>query len=230
MTDNRTAALRRGLIASVHIAKTDMQLDEDTYRALLKAVTGHASAGKCTVPQLKAMLAEMRAKGWTPRPRAGQVPTALRPLHNKIAALCTSLECPLSYGEEPLRKFLCNLNMDYFLKKCLGNDYLEFDCEATIREIKSDIIRNRRYASIEHSVAREIWDSLRAVDANNASAMLVEMGEDAFDYMVGELYDHDRSLLPIMNRPNGQCVGFWERIWPCACEVWRKELAKEFPA
>lgn len=133
-------------------------------------------------------------------------------------------------GEEPLRKFLCNLNMDYFLKKCLGNAYLEFDCEATIREIKSDIIRNRRYASIEHSVAREIWDSLRAVDANNASAMLVEMGEDAFDYMVGELYDHDRSLLPIMNRPNGQCVGFWERIWPCACEVWRKELAKEFPA
>ena len=104
MPDNRTAAFRRGLIASVHIAKADMQLDEDTYRALLKAVTGHASAGKCTVPQLKAMLAEMRAKGWTPRPRAGQVPTALRPLHNKIAALCTSLECPLSYAEEIIKR------------------------------------------------------------------------------------------------------------------------------
>lgn len=100
MTDNRTAALRRGLIASVHIAKTDMQLDEDTYRALLKAVTGHDSAGKCTVPQLKAMLAEMRAKGWTPRPLAGQVPAALRPLHSKIEALCKNLERPLSYAEE----------------------------------------------------------------------------------------------------------------------------------
>ena len=99
MTDNRTAAFRRGLIASVHIAKADMQLDEDTYRALLKAVTGHDSAGKCTVPQLKAMLAEMRAKGWTPRPLSGQVPAALRPLHNKIAALCTSLERPLSYAD-----------------------------------------------------------------------------------------------------------------------------------
>lgn len=99
MTDNRTAALRRGLIASVHIAKADMQLDEDTYRDLLKAVTGHGSAGNCTVPQLKAMLAEMRAKGWTPRPLAGQVPAALRPLHTKIAALCKSLERPLSYAE-----------------------------------------------------------------------------------------------------------------------------------
>ena len=116
-------------------------------------------------------------------------------------------------GEGQFRTFLCRLNdMGYFFQKCLGNAYLEFDCEATIREIKSDIIRDRRYASIEHSVAREIWDSLRDVDANNASAMLVEMGEDAFDYMVGELYDHDRSLLPIMNRPNGQCVDFWERI------------------
>ena len=100
MTDSRTTAFRRGLIASVHIAKADMQLDEDTYRALLKAVTDHDSAGKCTVPQLKAMLAEMRAKGWTPRPRAGQVPAALRPLHSKIAALCENLERPLSYAEE----------------------------------------------------------------------------------------------------------------------------------
>ena len=104
MTDNRTAAFRRGLIASVHIAKADMQLDEDTYRALLKAVTGHDSAGKCTVPQLKAMLAEMRANGWTPRPLVRQVPAALRPLHTKIAALCKSLERPLSYAESLLTR------------------------------------------------------------------------------------------------------------------------------
>lgn len=63
-------------------------------------VTGHASAGKCTVPQLKAMLAEMRAKSWTPRPFAGQAQAALRPLHAKIKALCESLERPLSYAEE----------------------------------------------------------------------------------------------------------------------------------
>lgn len=100
MTDNRTAALRRGLIATIHIAKGQMGLDDDAYQGLLESVTGYKSSAKCTVPQLKAVIAEMRnSKGWTPRPRAGQVPTALRPLHNKIAALCTSLERPLSYAE-----------------------------------------------------------------------------------------------------------------------------------
>ena len=100
MTDNRTAALRRGLIATIHIAKGQMGLDDDAYQGLLESVTGYKSSAKCTVPQLKAVIAEMRnSKGWTPRPLAGQVPAALRPLHNKIAALCTSLERPLSYAE-----------------------------------------------------------------------------------------------------------------------------------
>lgn len=100
--DTRAAAYRKGLIASVHIAAGEMALDEDTYRNLLSSVTGRDSAGKCSVPQLKAVLAEMRDKGWQPRPRAGQsaaIPAALRPLHAKVAALCKSIGRPLSYAE-----------------------------------------------------------------------------------------------------------------------------------
>lgn len=105
MTDNRTAALRRGLIATIHIAKGQMGLDDDAYQGLLESVTGHKSSAKCTVPQLKAVIAEMRnRKGWTPRPLAGQVPADLRPLHSKIEALCKSLECPLSYAEEIIKR------------------------------------------------------------------------------------------------------------------------------
>lgn len=100
--DTRAAAYRKGLIASVHIAAGDMGLDEAAYRAMLESVTGRNSAGKCSVPQLKAVLAEMRDKGWQPRPRAGQsagIPAALRPLHAKVAALCKSIGRPLSYAE-----------------------------------------------------------------------------------------------------------------------------------
>ena len=61
--------LRAGLIASVKIAQKDLGLDDATYRSLLQAVTRQDSAARCTVPQLKAMLAELRAKGWSPRPR-----------------------------------------------------------------------------------------------------------------------------------------------------------------
>ena len=49
MTDNRTAALRRGLIATIHIAKGQMGLDDDTYQGLLESVTGHKSSANCTV-------------------------------------------------------------------------------------------------------------------------------------------------------------------------------------
>lgn len=105
--DTRAAAYRRGLIASVHIAAGDMALDEATYRDLLSSVTGRDSAGKCNVPQLKAVLAEMRNKGWQPRPRTGQstaIPAALRPLHGKVAALCESIERPLSYADEIIKR------------------------------------------------------------------------------------------------------------------------------
>ena len=52
--------LRAGLIASVKIAQKDLGLDDTTYRSLLQGVTGMDSAARCTVPQLKAMLAELR--------------------------------------------------------------------------------------------------------------------------------------------------------------------------
>ena len=130
-------------------------------------------------------------------------------------------------GSGPFRKFLCGVDMGYFFNKCLGNAYLEFDCEATIREIRKDIIRDRREGNIEHDAAREIWESLDDLDTNSAYGMLAEMGEDAFDYMVDELYGHDRSMLPNITRPKCDCTNFWQQIWPCACEVWRKELATD---
>lgn len=97
MTESK---LRAGLIASVKIAQKDLGLDDTTYRSLLQGVTGMDSAARCTVPQLKAMLAELRAKGWTPR----NIPQELRPLHAKITALCASLERPLSYADAIIRR------------------------------------------------------------------------------------------------------------------------------
>ena len=92
MTESK---LRAGLIASVKIAQKDLGLDDTTYRSLLQAVTGMDSAARCTVPQLKAMLAELRAKGWTPRPR--NVPQELRPCtpRSRPCAPRWSAPCPM---------------------------------------------------------------------------------------------------------------------------------------
>lgn len=105
MAEKRPDPLRNGLIASVKIAQKDMGLDDATYRDLLRSVTGRDSAAKCTVPQLKAMLAEFRGKGWTPRPRHPKgVPAELRPLHSKIAALCAALGRPDTYADAIIRR------------------------------------------------------------------------------------------------------------------------------
>lgn len=105
MTAKRPDPFRRGLIASVKIAQKDMGLDDGTYRDLLRSVTGRDSAAKCTVPQLKAMLGEFRAKGWTPRPRHSKgVPAELRPLHSKISALCAALGRPVTYADAIIRR------------------------------------------------------------------------------------------------------------------------------
>ena len=131
-------------------------------------------------------------------------------------------------GEEPFRKFLCGLkDMGYFFGKCMGNDYLEFDCEATVKEIKREIVKCRRAGEVGKEVSREIWDSLCELNANICSEMLADMGEYDFDHMVDRLYCGDRSAIPFITRPKCDCRNFWEQIWPCACEVWRKELAEE---
>ena len=130
-------------------------------------------------------------------------------------------------GDEPFRKFLCGLDMSYFFSKCIGSDCLEFDCEATVKEIKREIIKFRKEDEIEHGVAREIWDSLPDLNASSGYEMVDGMGEHAFDKMVVELYGGDRSAIPFMTRTKCDCRNFWEQIWPCACEVWRKELAEE---
>ena len=133
----------------------------------------------------------------------------------------------MNVGDKPFRHFLCRLDMGYFFNKCLGNSYLEFDCEATIREIRMDLLASRRAGDIEKDIAREIWESLEEVHANSAQGLILEMGESSFSVMVNELHGGDCIDLPDITRPKPDCVNFWKKIWPCACEVWRNELAKE---
>lgn len=101
-----TDRLRKGLMASVHMARADMGLDEETYRGLLLSVTGRDSCARCSLPQLKAVLAEFRARGWRPRPRpAGRaVAPELRPRHRKILALCLSQGRDPAYAEAVIRR------------------------------------------------------------------------------------------------------------------------------
>jgi phage gp16-like protein len=86
--------LRLGALAAVHIARKDLALDTDSYRAILRRLTGLDSAGLMTIEQLGTVLDEFRRLGWRPKhhaKRAGSRRLARGGVASKIRALWLSL-------------------------------------------------------------------------------------------------------------------------------------------
>ena len=85
---------RKAMLGKVHLAKKELALDDDTYRAILLRVTGKESSSKCTRPQLVDLLDEFKRLGWKPKTqpkRAGARTLAPSPMASKIRALWLAL-------------------------------------------------------------------------------------------------------------------------------------------
>lgn len=71
---------------AIHAEVNRRKIDDDTYRDILKNVAGASSSKKCSIPQLKAVLAAVKGKSYTPsRPKASS------PYIQKARALWLSL-------------------------------------------------------------------------------------------------------------------------------------------
>jgi phage gp16-like protein len=94
---------RNGQLSKIHIAKKDLGLDDDTYRALLARVSGVRSAKDLNPRQIGAVLAEFTRLGWqsSPAKKAGRKtpnPAADRVLlMSKVEAFLTEAERPWAY-------------------------------------------------------------------------------------------------------------------------------------
>jgi phage gp16-like protein len=86
--------VRAGLIGKIHVAKSQLGLDDDTYRDVLRRVTGKESSSACSITELEAVKAEMVNLGWRPakkaHPRAGRRPLADGEIAAKLRALWIS--------------------------------------------------------------------------------------------------------------------------------------------
>lgn len=88
---------RRNMLAKIHIAKKDLGLSEDAYRAILAGIGGVESAGDLDLGGLNDVLAHMqrlgfepkrsKATGTLPKDKAGQI--------KRIWAQCFSLRRPV---------------------------------------------------------------------------------------------------------------------------------------
>jgi len=67
---------RQRLIKLIHVAKRDIALDDDSYRAILQRIGSKASAADLTVPELEKVLEHMKRSGFKVRSKKSDRPQA----------------------------------------------------------------------------------------------------------------------------------------------------------
>ncbi len=90
-TFDRSATRRRAMTAKIHVAKKQLQLDEDDYRQILLEETGRSSSADCTEAELERALRRFEALGFKPLPKAGTAAPANRPAQHPVARKARAL-------------------------------------------------------------------------------------------------------------------------------------------
>lgn len=82
---------RQRLIKLIHVAKRDLRMDEDSYRAMLRQIGGAESSSAMNVPKLETVLEHMKRCGFKVRPKRGDRPFSNAPQDKKIRAIWLDL-------------------------------------------------------------------------------------------------------------------------------------------
>jgi phage gp16-like protein len=90
-TFDAATAPRRRMIAKIHVAKKELGLADDDYRAVMLRVASQDSAAKCTDAQLVAIVKEFERLGFNAQSRSGVARAADHPSAKKARALWISL-------------------------------------------------------------------------------------------------------------------------------------------
>ncbi len=109
---------RKSDLAKIHLAKKDLNLDEDLYRSILKSVCNVESAKELDEPNRRKLLAYFRGKGWgRPQARGGKkrfpgTPSqiddpAKGPMLKKISAMLTEARRPWAYVDALAKQMFC---------------------------------------------------------------------------------------------------------------------------
>ena len=65
---------RQRLIRLIHVAKRDLSMDDDTYRAILQRIGKKASSADLTIPELEKVLEHLKRSGFKVRSKSKSVP------------------------------------------------------------------------------------------------------------------------------------------------------------
>lgn len=126
-----------------------------------------------------------------------------------------------SIGNMPLRKFLTELDFDYFMNKS-AKGYRVFDEDASRRRIKAEIFDSLRRGDIDRATAHEWRDELDDIDCCGSEQVFADRVM-ACDFFY-KLWDDYPSLVM---RDSAQARAFWDGPWKALCGHWKAEIAAE---
>ena len=89
---------RRSDLAKIHIAKKAFGMPDETYRGLLRRLTGKTSAAELTAAERRRVIRRFQELGWRPVRRTTE-PSGAPAQRRKIAALLEERGRPDAYGE-----------------------------------------------------------------------------------------------------------------------------------
>lgn len=89
----------RNLLRIIHTGKSHLGWDDETYRSVLKKVTGNTSAKDCTKDQLDDVVRYMRKQGFKPINRRPSVAKDKTTILKKIEALLLEADRTWKYAE-----------------------------------------------------------------------------------------------------------------------------------
>lgn len=118
---------RNKLLGKIHIAKKELGLDDDTYRSIIRQVTGKDSAAKCTERQLVKISEYLKTKGFKPKDKR-EFPASkkeLSPSIKKIYALWGELQRSgkiKSQGEAALNSFVAKYSTKNNVKSLTSSE------------------------------------------------------------------------------------------------------------
>lgn len=181
----KTDPYRRQLLGKVHIAKTALGLDDDTYRDLLEARTGKRSAAKCSNAQLVDLVEHFKAQGFKPKvkapARARRASLADSRTQRKARALWLSLY-HLGLVGDPSEPALSS-----FVKRQARVDDVRF------------LTPGQSYKVIE---ALKAW-----------AARPLDQGGAGVDWRLVPVYDHETRILCDQDRPRVRVIeAQWRRL------------------
>lgn len=111
---------KKKLIQLIHIGKSKLCLDDDTYRSLLDTTTGKTSTKEMTLGELNKVMTRLKQLGFAPTPAksAGKLKQDSDPQAKLIRHLWLSLHA-LGAVKDPSEKALCA-----YVKRQTGIDFL----------------------------------------------------------------------------------------------------------